>query len=137
MRHAKLTPKKQQHFLDMLREGNTVTFACKCLNLTRVSVYELRRDDAVFAAQWDEAYEAGGEVMEQEAFRRAVQGVNKPIVHLGIVTDTVKDYSDTLLIFLLKGRFPDKYADRTKADQNVHGETQIRVVYEDRGSDAP
>jgi hypothetical protein len=59
---------------------------------------------------WDDAIEAGADVLEAEAWRRAVEGVERPIVSGGKVVTTVREYSDTLLIFLLKGRRPEKYA---------------------------
>jgi hypothetical protein len=54
--------------------------------------------------------EDGGAVREAEAWRRAVEGVERPIVSGGKVVTTVREYSDALLIFLLKGRRPAKYA---------------------------
>lgn len=46
-----------------------------------------------FAAEWDEAVDEGTDVLEDVAFRRAVDG------------------SDRLLIFLLKARRPEKFRD--------------------------
>ena len=42
------------------------------------------------------------EKMETEADRRALEGVDHPVTHLGIITDTYKQYSDNLLMFRMK-----------------------------------
>ena len=44
--------------------------------------------------------------------RRAHSGFDEPVFYKGIETGTVRKYSDTLTIFLLKGFKPDKYKDR-------------------------
>ena len=132
MRRSKLTPKKREGFLDSLRAGNTISFACDAFNLARRAMYQLREDDEAFRAEWDEAYEEGAEILEQEARRRAVDGIDKPIVYRGVITGKVKEYSDTLLIFLIKGRKPDVYGDKIQQQQS--GELLVKVEYEDRSS---
>ena len=49
---------------------------------------------------------------EDEAVRRAHDGVDEPVFYQGKACGVVRKYSDTLLIFLLKGRRPEKYRDR-------------------------
>jgi len=41
--------------------------------------------------------------------RRARDGVEEPIFHQGKNVGTVRKYSDTLLIFLLKSHKPERY----------------------------
>lgn len=106
------TAKKERIFIEALRDGHTISQACRTANLPRSTVYHRRTLQPTFAEAWDDAEDEGSDVMEQEAFRRAVHGVDKPITHQGIITDTVKEYSDTLLIFLLKGRKPNKFRER-------------------------
>ena len=53
---------------------------------------------------------------EVEARRRAVEGVEEPVGWFqGTPGGTVRKYSDTLLIFLLKGARPHKYRDNIRA----------------------
>ena len=54
------------------------------------------------------------ETMEQEAYRRAVQGTVRPVFHQGAQCGSVQEYSDTLLIFMLKARAPEKYRERVQ-----------------------
>lgn len=98
--------------------------------MSRVWFYEERKTDEVFAAQWDEALETAIDAMELEARRRAVEGVEKPIVGRigkdqdGIIT-TVREYSDSLMTLLLKAHRPDKYRERT----DVHHTGELVKVY--------
>ncbi len=51
--------------------------------------------------------------LEGEAIRRAFEGIETPVGwHKGLPGAFVRTYSDVLLIFLLKGAYPEKYADR-------------------------
>lgn len=112
-------PKKEEDFLRVLREtGGNVSRACAAISLARQRVYEWRASDPQFAIAWDEAVETGTDELEEEARRRAFQGVDEPVFYQGDECGTVRKYSDTLLIFLLKGRKPDKYRERVTIDVN-------------------
>jgi len=66
---------------------------------------------------------------EDELLRRGVEGIDKNIYHQGEVVDTVKEYSDPLLVMLLKAENPDKYADRSKVEhQGVVLNLQVEGV---------
>ena len=47
------------------------------------------------------------EKLEAEADRRGVEGVDHPVIHKGIITDTYKQYSDNLLMFRMKRLQPE------------------------------
>ena len=49
-----------------------------------------------------------------EARRRAVEGVERIVYHKGVECGRVREYSDTLLMFLLRSHRPQKYRDNTK-----------------------
>ena len=55
----------------------------------------------------------GADALEDEAVRRAVDGVDEQVFYQGKACGVVRKYSDTLLIFLLKGRRPERYRDRS------------------------
>lgn len=91
-----------------------------------MTVYRWRAADASFAAAWDAALKIGITALEDEAHRRAFEGTDKPIVHLGKVTGHMKEYSDTLAIFLLKAHAPEKYRERAQVDvTNSDGSLQL------------
>jgi hypothetical protein len=113
---TKATAEKRRVFLAALADGHTVKHAAGLIGVSRVHMHRLRREDDDFAAEWADAVEEGVEALEQEARRRAYEGTSKPIVQGGrVVTDAdgkpieLREYSDTLLIFLLKGKKPDTY----------------------------
>lgn len=106
------TPKKEKAFLTALSQTCNVQEACSVAGIARNSAYLWRKDDEQFAAKWNEARETGGDALEDEAVRRAKVGVEEPVYYQGAVCGTVRKYSDVLLIFLLKGAKPHKYADR-------------------------
>jgi len=99
-------------FLGELAKGRSVQGACDVAGFGRTTVYERRANDAAFAASWDAAYEAGSDVLEDEMRRRALDGVEKGIYHQGVRIATERQYSDTMLIFALKARRPEKYRER-------------------------
>lgn len=68
----------------------------------RSAVYAERDSNPEFAALWDEAIEVANEFLEVEARRRATEGTIRPILFKGQVAARVREYSDTLLIFLMK-----------------------------------
>lgn len=103
-------PKKRAFLAAYAQVGN-VTQAAELADVARSSHYEWMKDPA-YAEAFKAAEEQAGDRLEQEARRRAVQGVEKPVYQGGKQVGVVREYSDTLLIFLLKGARPEKYKDR-------------------------
>jgi hypothetical protein len=79
-----------------------------------MGAYRLKHEDPQFSEQWDVAQKLGEDAMEDEARRRAIEGVEQPIYKNGEVVGRRIDYSDILMIFLLKGAKPEKYKDRVE-----------------------
>ena len=111
---TKQTPKKEGEFLDALAETGNVTRACVSAKIGRATVYEWRAADEEFRERWETALDLGCDALEDEATRRAHDGVPEPVYYQGEVVGQVQKYSDTLLMFLLKGRRPEKFKDRTE-----------------------
>lgn len=120
--------KKAGQFLQVLREtGGNVSRACAAIGVARQRVYEIRAKDEQFAQLWDEAIEHGTDELEEEARRRAFAGVDEPVFYQGEECGTVRKYSDTLLIFLLKGRRPDKYRENVRTEHTGKDGGPIRI----------
>lgn len=119
---TKATPEKEINdlakakLLAGLMDGSTVTLAAEAAGIDRATAYRWRDNDKEFATAWDEALEAGTDRLEEEALRRARFGVAKPVYQGGKLVGAVQEYSDTLMIFLLKGRRPDKFRDRVSTE---------------------
>lgn len=118
-------------FIVALAEGATVTEAAKESGTSRQNAYAYRDRDPEFAAGWDEVYEHGTERLEAEAFRRAVEGVDQPVYQAGKKVGTVRKFSDTLLIFLLKARKPDTYRERISVDDDRERQQRKALEAED------
>ena len=74
---------KKAVFLAAYAEIGTITHAAMRAQVDRTTIYRWRDSDPVFAAALDEADLMAAERLEQEARRRAVEGVEKPVWHKG------------------------------------------------------
>lgn len=115
MKRLKLTKERRERFLQALADTGSVTAAIGVASTSRTRVYELRKADPTFAAAWQEAEEIATDRLEDEARRRAVEGVAEPLVSGGkLVRDddgqpiAVRRYSDNLLLALLKAHRPPR-----------------------------
>lgn len=113
------TVQLKKAFLEDFAQTGNVSESCANVGIRRRStVYDWQEQDDQFVAGWREAEIKATEVLETAARRRAVDGVTTttPILHQGHVVYEVEEtkYSDTLLIFLLKARAPEKYRDRVQ-----------------------
>jgi len=124
---AKRTAAREKRFLDTLRLTCNVTEAAVAAGVRRRRVYEWRDRDEEFRAAWDDAEQEAADALEREAWRRAVEGTDKPIVFRGRVTAAYKEYSDRLLELLLKGHRPDKFRDRVSAEYSGPGGGPIQT----------
>ena len=94
-----------------------------CGNKTQAARLSQVHHATVYSANWkaDEAFQAGlgvaeecaAELIEAEAFQRAVDGVEKPTGwYKGVAGGMIREYSDILAIFLSKGLRPERYQER-------------------------
>ena len=115
MRKLKPTEARQRRFQEALADTGSVS-AAAVAGTSRTRVYELRKADQAFASAWQEAEEIAADRLEDEAGRRALEGVPELLVSGGgkLVRDdegnpiTVRRYSDNLLLALLKAKRPPR-----------------------------
>lgn len=113
------TDEKRQAFLDALARTGVVRTACLASGMSRTAVRNSRRNDPDFEEAFHEALEDAADLMEDEARRRAVDGVLRTkVIGSGPNAQVIDElhYSDSLLMFLLKGARPEKFAERTKSE---------------------
>lgn len=120
-RANRLNVKKYEVFFEALSRGATVTAALEASCLTRTATYQRRKDDPDFAERWIACENAGVDLMLQEAQRRAVMGTLKPVFAKGTQAKDhegkpafIREYSDVLLMFLLKAKDPLRYCDKLR-----------------------
>lgn len=126
--------------LAVIRAGGTIKQASAAIGMQRSSLRKWCAKDAEFRAAYEAAIEEGVEVLEAEAFRRAVEGTLKPAFYQGkVVKDEsgalqgVREYSDQLLMFLLRAKAPEKYRERYEMSGrgSIGGPTTVEMTAED------
>lgn len=119
----------RETFLEALAKRGNITESAAAAGVARRTVYQWRDADPEFASAWDDALEQAADAMEAELWRRAVEGVEKPIYQQGMQVGTVREYSDTLLIFRLKGARPEVY--RERIDNRHSGSVDLKGLSDD------
>jgi hypothetical protein len=114
----------------------------QAIGMHRDNHYHWLKDEA-YAQAFKTAQLMAGNKFEDEVYRRAFNGIDKPLVYQGQISKdengnpvTVKEYSDLLAIFALKGLFPDKYRDN-QAGISFNGPSRINIVIKDESASLP
>ena len=100
-------------FLEALANSANVLASCRAAGIGRTTAYKYRDQNPEFAKQWDQAIDEAVDTLEAAAWKRA------------------RDYSDTLLIFLLKAHRPLRYresASGLSADELAAVDNWLRFV---------
>lgn len=110
-----ITEKNKKAFLSAFAECGNVTEAAKLAGVDRTRHYDWLKDPA-YAERFADAEAQAIDGLEKEARRRAIEGTDKPVFYRGGECGVIREYSDTLLIFLLKGARPEKYRDNSRIE---------------------
>jgi hypothetical protein len=108
----KATEENKEIVLAMLANGATYAAAAAAIGAHRRTIIKWPESDEEFAERWRDAIEEGIDRLEQEAIRRARDGVKRPVFYMGQVVGYVQEYSDSLLRFLLEAKRPAVYRAR-------------------------
>lgn len=144
----KLANKRKRNFINAFRESGNITLSCQISGMSRQSVKYHRDVDEDFSREYDEALEEASDLLEKEAHRRGVRGIDKPVTYQGKImyerypedwpdkekagkyrTDflgepipvVIREYSDRMLELLLKANLPDKYRENIEVGHKVSG----------------
>ena len=79
----KFTPAKRQQFIETLADTGNVTLAAEAIGMSRRQVYNVRETDQEFRAEWDDAIERSMDNLEHALRKRALDGVDEPVVQHG------------------------------------------------------
>ncbi len=140
----------KRSFLAVFERLGSAGLTARSLGISLSRHYRWLANDATYAAKWREAQEVFVGRLEREAYRRAVKGVERkkfhkdePIIDPETGQQYVeREYSDQLLMFLMKANAPQKYrpvAENLPTQNNVNvgvGVTNqvnvgIRVIEDD------
>jgi hypothetical protein len=101
-RLRKLTARDKALFLLLVSEGFSIARAAEELNRPRLAFGNLLENDQEFRAQYERAYEASADHLEDEAFYRSRLRADSPTA------------SARLLEMSLKARRPSRYSERVQ-----------------------
>lgn len=124
-------PKKRAFLAAYARTGNITQSAAIC-KIDRSNHTLWMRKDLVYVEAFQQAGLAAADYLEAEARRRAVTGTLKPVFYQGMECGTIREYSDTLLIFLLKGALPEKYSERFQGNINIEANINVNLSEQER-----
>jgi hypothetical protein len=129
VRHAVWEPR----FLEAFAQTGIVRTAAALAGVGVATVYEARTKEPAFAALFDAAIEQSTQFMEQEAQRRATHGTEKPIYQGGKLVGVIREYSDQLLMFMLKARRPAVYRDNLRMEVSVDVKKEAQKIADETG----
>ncbi len=124
---TKLTAKKRALFLDTLSRTGNVSHSALAAGTTRYTVYGFKGKDPLFSAAWDDAVEQAVDLLLIEARRRAFHGVMKPVFYQGAMCGSVQEYSDSLMMFLIKAKRPEYATERREVSGPGGGPIETRT----------
>jgi hypothetical protein len=123
---------KKKAFLVAFAECGNVTQAAQAAGIVRQTHYEWLDSIPEYAELFELAKESAADKLEQEARRRAVQGVEEVVYYQGKEVGRQLRYSDNLLMFMLKGERPEKFKDRTELTGAKGGPIQLEAMTADQ-----
>jgi len=106
--------RKKEKFLKAYEVSGNITKAAEDSGITRRDHYDWLKTDPQYVEAFENSSKIAVDALEAEAIRRAHDGVDEPVFYQGQVVGTIRKFSDTLLIFLLKGAKPEKYKERNE-----------------------
>jgi len=112
----KIRDDRKCKFLIELMRTASAKKACETLRIDRSTPYRWEREDPAFKEAWDESRMVVACMWEEEAARRAYEGTLKPVFYMGAECGHIREYSDTLMMFLLNGAMPEKYKRNSKVE---------------------
>lgn len=107
----------RSRFIEVLRQTANVSRAAREAGIPSSTLYRQRARFAAFARQWDEAMNEALDMLEEVLIERARDGVEKPVYYGGEQRGTVRVYSDTLGMFMLRAKRPEIYNRGTVSPQ--------------------
>lgn len=125
---------RKKRILDAIAQGASFAKAAEAGGICRQNLWAWRQADPEFDRAVKEAVETGTDRIEDEALRRAVEGVNKPVFQRCKVVGYVTEYSDRLLEMLLRARRSEKYRERY---DHSHSGPDGGPIRHEHGIDAP
>jgi hypothetical protein len=121
--------KKRETFLATLAATANVLESCRAVDMTPAGVYQLRKRDPEFRAQWQTALREAYQQLELTLLDRSINGRERPVYYAGEVIGAIHHYPDRLAMnLLMHHRAAGAPADRAGPTPEMLAEAQARVV---------
>jgi hypothetical protein len=114
----KKLPPKARAFLAAYRESGSITKAAEAAKISRRLHYYWSKDSPQapqYLAAFERAETEAGDIFEDEAKRRGVEGVLEPVFYKGKPCGAIRRHSDFLLAMILR-RFKPEYREKQPVD---------------------
>lgn len=124
----RLTLERCAAFLRAFAFRGIILDGIQAAQVSRNTVWTWRQTMEWFDLLYEQAIEEAADRIEAEAYRRAIQGYDEPVVYQGQMTQvidhdtgevrvlTIRKYSDSLTALMLKGAKPEKYRERQQVE---------------------
>lgn len=124
----RLSMERRRLFLRAFALRGIVLDGCRAAGVSRGAVEHWRESSEWFDTMYAIAIEEAADRIEAEAFRRAVEGYDEPVIYQGMTTTVVdretgeekqlvvRKFSDALLQTILKGARPEKYRENHRVE---------------------
>ncbi|EPO4284805.1 hypothetical protein ACUARH_001809 [Pseudomonas aeruginosa] len=147
MATKKFTPEVQEVFLQVLEDTASPKQAAQVCGISRRLAFEYKQKDLEFRRRWEQSIQIAMDALLEEAYRRAVVGVDEPVIYQGQVSMTrdaltgeeraltVKKHSDRLLEVMLKFHYGDEMAERLRVkveDTGLSADALLRMPSDER-----
>jgi hypothetical protein len=132
-----LTAANRRRFLKAYAKCGAIAEAARLAKVDRGCHYDWMQDPD-YRREFEAAHETACDMLESECRRRAVEGVEEPVIYQGElqykldkngkrtnIPLSIRRKSDVLLIFLLKAARPEKYRDNWKGEIKHEGSMTI------------
>lgn len=105
---------RKLRFLREFAECGIILRAAQAAHVSRQVIYNWRHIDPNFNDLMADAAEDALDRLEEEARRRAADGVEEPVFQAGKEVGRIRRYSDHLLMMFLKGKRRADFSERTE-----------------------
>lgn len=102
----------QKSFLRAFEESGTIIHAAEAVGINRQNHYQWLGKSELYREAFAESEKRAEDTILNRARELAIQGWEEPVFYQGEECGRMRRFSATLMMFLLKGAFPNKYAER-------------------------
>lgn len=101
---AQRIDKSRKFLRELFRNNGFIHLACAAINISQSTINSWRRSDPDFEEAVRDILELTHDVLEQEAYRRAMEGESETVFYQGQPVGTKQNKSDALLMWYLNNK---------------------------------